>query len=184
MDTVQSTINQLRTEERPTLYTFGLQILGLVLGVSGLATLPIGDRPYEVPNDRLQLMWFITIWSVVCSGAGIVGITMKNSSWLLMSLMLMAITSTIMIVSTNLFSGFTRTCHHCPGKEGSSAFSYHTTGEDCPYYVSYCEQGRSLYTVGAVFQCLSLYVLMFIVALKRTEIENKEVDVVETNLQE
>eukprot|EP00301_Raphidiophrys_heterophryoidea_P014327 c2226_g2_i1.p1 GENE.c2226_g2_i1~~c2226_g2_i1.p1 ORF type:complete len:179 (-),score=35.23 c2226_g2_i1:35-571(-) len=176
MANLQSTVDQLRKDERPALYTFGLQIVGLVLGVSGLATLPIGDRPYEVPNDRLQLMWFITIWSVVCAGFGMLGITLRNASWLLLSLMLMAITSTIMIVSTNLFSGFTRTCHHCPGKEGSSAFSYHTAGEGCPYYVSYCERGRSLYTMGSVFQCLALYVLMFIVALRRTEIENAPVE--------
>jgi hypothetical protein len=70
--------------------------------------------------------------------------------------MLMAITSTVMIVATNLFSGFTRTCHHCPGEDGGSAFSYHPEGAKCPDYVSYCETGRSLFTSGAVFQCLSL----------------------------
>jgi hypothetical protein len=63
---------------------FFWQQLGLFLAVIGLATLPIGDRPYEVPNDRLQLIWFTTIWSAVCAAAALIGLLSRSKSWLLM----------------------------------------------------------------------------------------------------
>eukprot|EP00298_Acanthocystis_sp_HF-20_P006871 c16607_g1_i1.p1 GENE.c16607_g1_i1~~c16607_g1_i1.p1 ORF type:complete len:204 (-),score=68.03 c16607_g1_i1:110-667(-) len=166
---IEKFIADYSKEHRALVTTFGLQLLGFAIAVSGLATLPIGDGPYEVPNDRLQLSWFVTIWSLIAGFSALVGVHLKSQSWLLMSLMVMAITSTIAIVSTNLFAGFTRTCHHCPGADSSLSYSYHTAGQPCPYYVSHCEHGRSLFTAGSVFQSVSLYLLMFIVAWKRNE---------------
>eukprot|EP00299_Pterocystis_sp_00344_P004722 c15995_g1_i1.p1 GENE.c15995_g1_i1~~c15995_g1_i1.p1 ORF type:complete len:178 (+),score=42.46 c15995_g1_i1:36-536(+) len=150
----------------------GLQLIGLFIATFGLSSLPIGDNMFEVPNDRLQVVWFTCFWSFITAGVAYLAARAQNSSVMLLAIVLMAISSTSSIVIANFFNGFTRACWQCAGAQ---------FGEPCPDFIKHCQSGRAGFLVGCSVQIASLYLLMFIGSEQRKEFKAKAVTAKEDN---
>eukprot|EP00164_Ancoracysta_twista_P002442 GFYU01003237.1.p1 GENE.GFYU01003237.1~~GFYU01003237.1.p1 ORF type:complete len:171 (-),score=34.95 GFYU01003237.1:165-677(-) len=146
-------------------------MLGFIISLGGLSTLPTGDVLHKVgnaeimlkvPSENVHLQWVMTLWSAGGAAMVLIGSGLRRRDILLMAMAFNTMVATCVTVGAHLLTEATYNCRNCdliPGGE-------------CPSFITRCENGYNAFMVGTIFINLTQYLFLASCSLRRKQIKD------------